>query len=492
MKNLRKITVSILLLILILFISNGARAEWESHVPSIWMPRGFSPVLVTPGNTFQVEIEADSSFLAKSYGGILKNDLRTWDVFIEKIEKGKVRYGSKDGYLLTVRVPEGISPELFTLVLYDNEGNYISSPRSVKVEYELEEDFYILHITDEHIAPGKATKEDGHNSEKTASVEIKRWSKSVINLINPRLVVYTGDNTHTYSNSTKWMGIDTATENLIAYRDSMEGYQVATAAVAGNHDVGWSQDYVNRLEWGKVWEDIIGARAFTIRMGSFYLLCSEYSQKDYFDWTVNLYNRDYDDESIKFRLIASHFYEDSASFRPIAGEDNPCDLMIVGHNHVNKRLVCPHYPVYSTATAQKFNRTGFFEFRKEEDKWHCPQVENRQPDDVFNLWNRFGNDPVVREIYSDDNNGTAVENKVIIKNKTSKDFFNGRVRFLMARGNYQVEGGEILSQYDYGINSTAVIVKVNIKQNDTTQVSIKPQEDITNMPQDPEDIIFGT
>lgn len=463
--------ITCIVLINLLSGSNVINAENKGTTASIWLPRGFAPAFAIPGTVFTAEIESDAELSDSGWSAVLENDLRQWNASVVSVEKGRVRYGMKNGYIFTIKVPEDISPELFTLKLTDSDGFVMSSKRSVKVEKEFEEDFYILHITDEHIAPGPPTNKNGNNSGGTASVQIKYWSNPVINLINPRLVVYTGDNTQTYYSATSWRGMEAGTKNLIEYRDSMDGCTVATAAVAGNHDVGWS-DYVHRVEWGKVWEEIIGPRAFSIRMGSFYLLGSEYTLMDYFKWTRNEYNRNINDPAVTFSLIASHYYEDNDHWTTVARANNPCDLMIVGHNHFTGTVSKKHYPVYSTVSAQGYNNTGIFEFYKDGDDWVCPQIKRRNKNDVFTLWGDHGSDPKVQETYVSKNDGTAVKNTAIITNNIDKDFFNGRIRFLMKKGSYWVEGGTILSQYDYGPDHTAVVVRVNIKRLGETVVNI--------------------
>jgi hypothetical protein len=65
------------------------------------------------------------------------------------------------------------------------------------------------------------------------------------------------------------------------------------------------------------------------------------------------------------------------------------------------------------------------------------------------------------------NDGTyaGISNSCIITNKIKFNFYDGRIRFLMPKGKYDVKGGTKLGEYDYAegnTNRTAVVCKVNI------------------------------
>jgi len=61
------------------------------------------------------------------------------------------------------------------------------------------------------------------------------------------------------------------------------------------------------------------------------------------------------------------------------------------------------------------------------------------------------------------NDGSAFGNEATITNRVPLNFYDGRVKFLMAKGNYSVTGGQVLAQYDFQDGArTAVIVRVDI------------------------------
>jgi hypothetical protein len=84
--------------------------------------------------------------------------------------------------------------------------------------------------------------------------------------------------------------------------------------------------------------------------------------------------------------------------------------------------------------------------------------------------------PKVAATYDSPNDGAAASNTVHIKNELPHDFYDGRIRFLVKKGKYNVTGGKVLAQYDYNDgNNSAVVVKVDIKESNTTTVSIQPK-----------------
>ena len=71
--------------------------------------------------------------------------------------------------------------------------------------------------------------------------------------------------------------------------------------------------------------------------------------------------------------------------------------------------------------------------------------------------------PAVTDEYLYPNDGNTEYNIATIKNRTDKNFYDGRVEFIMPVGVYEVEGAEIISQYNsYGDKYTVVLAHVDI------------------------------
>jgi len=431
---------------------------------TIWAPRGHDPLFAQPSDTVQIEVRAQKPLPLASWKAELRNDLRSWPASVAEVKRGRIRHNTQDGYVFSVKVPEKITPELLTLTLSNADAGTTESLRCLSIVPNPEQDFYILQATDEHVKAARAVRPDGKSHEVNGSVDMRNWAAPVINLINPRFMVCTGDNMGIYSEPRTWPGLDGAAAIVKRYRDSMAQYTVPTLLATGNHDIGYALYYASNAEWRKRYEDVMGERAFSRRIGSFYVLSNEWTQNEFFKWAQEDFDRSFFDPRIRYRLICQHYYEGISKPTTIPDPIFPCDLMIVGHNHKTDKLQTEPFPVYSAATAQVYCRVGFFDFHKQSDGWVSSQAQHRQADkDVFPLFGDWGKNPKVSKSFERPNDGTQQANRVSIVNEIGQDFYDGRVRFLMAKGDYDVKGGEILSQYDYDNGHTAVLVKVDIK-----------------------------
>src|SRR5690606_17653783 len=110
------------------------------------------------------------------------------------------------------------------------------------------------------------------------------------------------------------------------FLDGLGEYQVPTVIATGNHDIGFS-NYIHNAEWRKVYQHLIGQTAFSFTMGSFYVLTSEWTNTEYLDWARADYHASFSNPSIKYRLLASHFYDGLDGWTTIAPADKPADLL---------------------------------------------------------------------------------------------------------------------------------------------------------------------
>ena len=172
--------------------------------------------------------------------------------------------------------------------------------------------------------------------------------------------------------------------------------------------------------------------------------------------------------------MASHYYDGLEANTTIASLEKPADLLLIGHNHRTMVLQEKPYRVLSVGAVQDYQRAAFFNFQRTPQGWHIKQpLSHANEINVHRLIGDYGL-PTVTAEFLVDNNGTAESNRVTITNKLPLHFYNGRIRFLMKKGNYSVDGGDILSTYHYNEgNKTAVIVKVNIQENSITNLSIE-------------------
>jgi len=440
LNNILKITF----LVFAIAISSSVYSAIE-----LWAPRQVNPAFVRPGETFTAEVRASSSLSSSGWNASVENSLRTWNCKIVSAEYSMINRGTENGWRLTIQVPADIPPELFRLNISHPAGGSTGWSNAVSVVQDFETDFYILQLTDEQIDRNIATTQDGYRS-----AQLIGWAVPVINLINPRFVLNTGDE------------VDNAWENTDAkfqwYVSARAGYEVPCITVKGNND-----DRVDAK-----WESYFGQRSFSLRLGSFYILAHDFNDSALRTWALSDYNTNWSDPSIKYRLIAQHAWIDSGYpgvFIP--DSDKPCDLMLMGHLHANAIKQSSPYYALCTQSAEHYANGGFFNFVKIGSDWFCtsPLSTHSSGSNNIQLVGDWGT-PRVSVQYVLPNDGTQIINTATVTNKIGIDFYDGRLKFLMAKGNYKVTGGTKIAEYDYsGGAKTAVLVKVYIPRSTGTE-----------------------
>ncbi len=456
-------------------ISTILLAAQLARALDIWSPRQHFPAFVQPGGSFVAEVSGASNLPTGGWSASISNELRNWTCTVSAPGYGSIHQGKENGWRLPIVVPADAPPELFTLVVANTAGGNTNRVRAVKVVTNFEEDFYILQLTDQHVTAASATLANGNHQSGNGSTDAMGWAAPVINLINPRFVLVTGDNNQIYNSATDMCGsggLSEATNRVRLYYGALRKYAVPSVIVDGNHDIGYS-GYTNSVAWRAAYEDLVGQRVFSFRMGSFYVLGNEFTYNDYIAWARSDYNAAGADASIKYRLIAQHY---PAAWVQVAYSTNPCNLMLVGHSHSTGTYQTSPYPVQVSGTSQDYQKASFYNFQRNAGGWTCSQATNHlEGINVWHLFGDWGSNAAVSATFTLPNNGTQASNSVSIISTLPQNFYGGRVKFLMPRGTYAVSNGTVEAQYDYNSGaSTAVPVKMTILSNATTTVSIKP------------------
>ncbi len=442
---------------------------------SIRTPRLHNPVFTEPGKQFTVEIATDENLSVSGWSAHVENDLQRWSCGVTSAERTSIEHQTQPGWRLTIQLADDVSPELMKLIVHHTSGLNLISDRSVQIVPNMEQDFYILHQSDQHLTLDTAKEARGTAGPRSTggSKQALQWLAPVVNLINPRLVFQTGDNMQLYNNEKDWCGMEEAKIRVDRFLTGLSDFKVATVLTTGNHDLGWGS-YVEINPWRKLYTQHVGQRAFSFRMGSVYVLSSEWTSNEFLKWARKDYADSWQDSTIRYRLLISHFYDGLDGWTTVATEKQPSDLLLVGHIHRTRVLQSNPYKVLSVGAAQDYQRAAFFNFRRTDTGWVCDEAAKHADNvNVHRLLGDFGT-PTVSAEYTNPNNGTATKNEVKISNTLPHDFYDGRVRLLMKKGKYVVSGGEILSQYNtYDGKNTAILVKVNIRNQSTSTVQIK-------------------
>jgi hypothetical protein len=269
------------------------------------------------------------------------------------------------------------------------------------------------------------------------------------------------------------------------YMDCHKGYRVPYVETPGNHDVTPPGKVLfgSDIDWHEIsafeYETYFGQRDWSFRMGDFYVLMHDWSSARLRDWAAKDYAAAGADPSIKFRLVGQHYDSkwDGAKTGNYAFRPPTCDLMLIGHGHRTETRQTSPYCIYEERAAFVYGTAGFFNFERKNDAWTCDQTVSPPRDEARDVWGLFaanGSPAKVRCDQPDPMNISADE--VTITNDLPENFYDGRVRFVLPKGNYgPIQNGTILAEYDCpDQRKTALLVRVNIPANGVIRVRLAP------------------
>lgn len=453
-------------------ITSAQAAETEPAT-AIINPRFVNPAYAEPGGSFSAEVRGDAGLDPAGWTAALENDLHvSWPCKIENARYGDVNNGREPGWQLTIRVPSSISPELMHLQLSHRAGQTSQTHQAVSIVTSLNDPFFMLHLTDEHVMRERQEQIQEASDRKTGfrTAQLVTWATPVVNLINPRLVVNSGDQVTRFA--TTGYQYDLIDDIYGCYRKAKRGYRVPSMVVLGNHDVNQRAD---RTQQYVEWERVAGQRYYTIRIGSLAIFGNDYTDNQSKRWILDTYAATYNNPEITGRVVVQHFTDWAAVRIPDA---TPATLELIGHLHNATLVESRPFPILMSVAAHRYARAGWIGFeRNNQGQWTTHAADNWKKSSFIELVSDNGT-PNVWMNYDTPNDGQANSNRVVISNRLNQNFADGRVRLLMADGNYAVQGGDVLSSYTFlnksGQRRRAVLVRVNIAANSTTTVSIQP------------------
>jgi hypothetical protein len=458
---------------------------------ALWRPRFVTPAIVALDSAVDRQFTAELrvSPAAQNWNAAISNDLKSWPCQIVSAAYGKINNGAEPGWQVKISVPADASPELFSLTVGCSEGVSVQR-QAVSVAPAFETNFYILHITDEQIVNEMHTDPSGQYYKMVGTWEEMKWMQEPVNLINPRFVLITGDQSDFngaldgWNNWANWgyrprgkkIFSVQETTNLeyrlsAMYKDSHRGYRVAYVETPGNHDVTPPQKRLSGsdIDWhpisARIYEEQFGQRSYSFRMGDFYVLMHDWSDPVLKAWAARDYDAALNDPTIKYRLIGQHYHTKwsdaptgNSAFRP-----DKCDLMLIGHGHKTVTVQTSPYYIYMDRAAFFWGTAGFFNFQRSANGWTCDQTVAPR-DEAKDVWPLFTDNGVTKKVRADQPDTMNLTNSVTISNDLPQNFYDGRVRFVLNKGDYRtVENGTILSEYDCANGTkTAVLVRVNI------------------------------
>ena len=466
---------------------------------ALWRPRFVTPAIVALDSAtdrqFVAEIKATPS--AAGWSATIANDLKSWPCQVVSAAYAKINNLSEPGWQIKISVPPDASPELCSLTVACNESVSVQ-PQSVSVVPAFATNFYLLHITDEQIVNQYHTDPSGQYLKMVGTWEEMKWMQEPVNLINPRFVLITGDQIDFngaldgWNNWANWgyrprgqkeFSTQEATNleyRLSAmYQDCHQGYRVAYVETPGNHDVTPPQKVLtgSQIDWHpisvRVYEQEFGQRSYSFRMGDFYVLMHDWSDAGLKTWAAQDYDAALNDPTIKYRLVGQHYHAkwSGAPTGNDAFQPAKCDLMLIGHGHKTVTVQTSPYYIYMERAAFFWGTAGFFNFERTADGWSCDQTVAPR-DEAKAVWPLFTDNGTVKKVRASQPDTMNLSCPVTITNDLPQNFYDGRVRFVLHKGEYRtVENGTILSEYNCADDTkTAVLVRVNIPANGSITV----------------------
>jgi hypothetical protein len=482
--------------VLALGVASVCAAAAKRNDELLWRPRLPTPAIVavdSPANR-ELTAEVHGPKGARDWKVEIANDLKSWDCEVVSSEFGTIDRGTDPGWQIKARVPADAPPELFSLRVSNNR-NESEQRQAVSVVPKFAEDFYILHLSDEQIVNDKHTDPSGQYFRGVGTADEMVWMQEPINLIHPRFCFVTGDQIDYngaldgWNNWHNW-GYEPPNQKHFSpeetkelevrlskmYLDSHKGYHVPYVECPGNHDVTPADKKLKFTDilWHPIsvqmYDKYFGQRSWSFRMGDFYVLQHDWTEKYLKEWAQADYAKAAADPTIKFKMMGQH-WKDDQGFVP-----EKCDLMLVGHGHVVKTIQEKPYFIYEDGPTFRYGTSGFFNFKRTGDGWECDQTKNGERDVLKDIFMMFRDNGVVKKVRTNRGDSNAISEKsVTITNDLPEEFYDGRVRFVLEKGKYSAaKNGKILAEYDSADGKkTAVVVKVDILAKGEVTVSVE-------------------
>lgn len=482
-----------------------AKSDGRMRLPfGIAYPRWASALVLdkssAAGREFAVHLRQSPQAASSDWSiRLIRDDVKkTWDCKLSTTpEYGPhLNGGMEKGWRLQAQAPEDIPPEVFDLEVTAPDGSEYREANAVGVIPRADVSFYAFSVNDIHIENRDAEGPSGE-SDTDGTIEGFGWYSRVMPVINPRFVVMPGD---IFNSQQKPKGTpfnwDHTQKKIQGIREAASGIGVPLMMVSGNHDVSGEGDKgeirphdATELLWNRE----VGYGTFGVKIGSFFVFGTDWMCGKDNALARQIWAASWQDSSITYRLDFEHFVSDGKG-KGMSEEDfnesgGYPDLSLIGHSAMFSTVLRERpWPVYISHQCQGSCMAGFVDFRKNGSSWKVwPQPDNqvedlwydrpkkeirpiRTFDEVSNFdlaysgrerseWGK----PKVSVEFASLNDGSAFGNEATITNRVPLNFYDGRVKFLMAKGNYSVTGGQVLAQYDFQDGArTAVIVRVDI------------------------------
>lgn len=446
----------------------------EATRPSFTLvnPRLAHPVFVEPGGECNIEVETPARLDPARWSVLLSTDLgAAWACQIVDISDQGIDYGRRAGWRLRVRVPSDITPELMTLqVDHPDAAGPVDEVRAISVVPSLWTDGYLLHLTDEHVMYDSVKHYACENPKSGyRSADLVRWATPVVNILNPRLVINSGDQAHQYA--TTGYRYSYSEDIYRCYLNAKRGYRVPTMMVLGNHEVHEQDAEQRARDWAR-WEGLAGRRYYHIRVGSLVIYAHDYLDPVSKAFIAEIYQQSFRNGSIEGRVFVQH-HTWAQGYQP--PYDKAPTVMLIGHLHRQSVEDRWPAPILMSMAAHNYATGSLIRLKRRAGRWTT---------DAANDWSSCGlklvgdyGAPNIAVSSTQPNDGSSRANRVTVTNKLAQGFSDGRVRLIMADGRYTVRGGNVLHRHRIAGGKTVVLIQIDVTAKDSLELEVTAQTD---------------
>ncbi len=462
-------------------VTGGGGEAMGDTLTVIQRPLVNIPALLLPGQTLEIECEADPSttgWQAELSLGALTLPL--------PLDQANYNPGTR-WWTLETTVPAVPLYDLFDLRVTADGGLDDTRRDAVRVLDQFKESYYFIHITDTHLPDHQFSDSGGSPTDSTETVDLREVTGD-INLINPEFVVITGDfiNEGELEDYLEWRSYTRAQRQLYEF-------QVPTFLVSGNHDIGgWSstppadgtarRDWWRFFGWLRLDDPPVGAPArtqnYSFDYGPIHYVGME-SYNNYDRWREEIYGSDSfiagQLDWLDQDLAAAAGSEAEVLFyhRDFQGQLNlgslGVEMALSGHIHSDSGE--GQGPPFDLTTNNVCDG---------ERSYRLIRVSGNSlhPEPTLSAGSAGEN---LRVAFAPSNAGLAGTVTATITNNQPQRFEHGRLRFVMpaAGGNYAAAGGQIV-QIDQSGPYDICHVAVDIPAGGSPTVTVSPS--VTDVP----------
>lgn len=482
----------------VLFIFIFVNQVWGAKIVYPWRS---TTAIVKAGENFEVWFDADVGQTVNSVE--LQSPYIKVDATITNLIEEEWVYdewsGNTCNLKLTVSVDANTPADRYDLILKTSTGDEISLA-AVKVIKEYKTSFYIFHISDAHRWQGGY---DPINILRRVSTTV-----DIANIINPAVVVETGDNHYPNTNNES-STIERINDYMNGFTQNsefikgMNHFYAPVFTVPGNHDtpqknyqlepdLKTSATYYNK-HYG------LQAHNFTYGNARFIGVNNAWFS-DESDGIPNFQHQT--DAAIRwlekvgkgdFRIGYCHVNSpipQNAFYGPLEQAGAPLDLIMVGHCH-NSLLHSIHgYPdveiTHSVYPLREEHRKAPFNLYKVNmiEKTYEPVGNIIGAHYGLETATDFGS-ANLKLTYSNANDGSNASNVATIVNQYDFPIDDARVRFVVPKGStYYVLNGTVTQKFD-GTSFRIIDIVVDLEEKSTTVVEVHQGVRPDNCPDDP-------